>query len=359
MPSHSPNSTAVKKERLKTTQWIISSIMAALLCTARLATAAPISGSYTGLLTVTLTPTGESLSVSTSRTIILTTGETVCQGAMLSNAIVDPPTGACAEGEFESIVQTRHVCTIEGLDGVMMVESERGVSCVAARCAEENGLFDPACVVSWTTELVVRAGTGDLAGATGRWTEHGEGHHTYFVPDPYLLTTSFQGQIDGEFALADDTVLPAGVVLENPAPGGYVSGGGMVSGWSCLGGDLVVKLYDEHDTLLLTQTVLQGSERPDTEAVCGDIHNGFSSLINWGRLGRGRRTAVLVRNEEVVAEHRFFVSAFDVEFVEDQEGECTIADFPTEGDTATFTWQESQQALVLTSSRAAGEGGAR
>ena len=99
----------------------------------------------------------------------------------------------------------------------------------------------------------------------------------------------------------------------------------------------------------LTQTVLQGSERIDTEGVCGDIDNGFSSLFNWARLGSGERTARLIRNGEEIASSTFTVTAFDRDFLPNAEGMCTIADFPEAGQNATFVWETSQQGLVLES----------
>ena len=101
--------------------------------------------------------------------------------------------------------------------------------------------------------------------------------------------------------------------------------------------------------VILTQTVLQGTERTDTEAVCGDIDNGFSSLFNWGRLGPGERTARLIRNGEEVASSTFTVAAFDDDFLSDAEGMCTIPNFPHMGENATFVWETSQQSLVLES----------
>ncbi len=99
----------------------------------------------------------------------------------------------------------------------------------------------------------------------------------------------------------------------------------------------------------LTQTVLQGTERIDTEDRCGDINNGFSSLFNWSRLGSGERTARLIRNGEEIASSTFMVTAFDRDFLPDAEGMCTIPNFPEAGQNATFVWETSQQGLVLES----------
>ena len=126
-----------------------------------------------------------------------------------------------------------------------------------------------------------------------------------------------------------------------------MSGIGLISGWSCLGGELEVEFSDANG-VLLTAPVLQGSERGDTASACGDIENGFSSTFNWNLLGPGERIASLMRNGEEVASQTFMVTAFDTEFVPGP-GMCTIADFPDMGQNATFVWEASQQGLVLES----------
>ena len=112
-----------------------------------------------------------------------------------------------------------------------------------------------------------------------------------------------------------------------------------------------MEFSDENGAVLdhLTQTVLQGTEREDTEGACGDINNGFSSLFNWSRLGSGERTARLIRNGEEIASSTFMVTAFDDDFVTEAEGMCTIPNFPDMGTNATFVWETSQQGLVLES----------
>ena len=84
-----------------------------------------------------------------------------------------------------------------------------------------------------------------------------------------------------------------------------------------------MEFSDENGAVLdhLTQTVLQGTERTDTDyaedgtEMCGDINNGFSSLFNWSRLGSGEKTARLIRNGEEIASSTFMVTAFDTDFV--------------------------------------------
>jgi len=122
-----------------------------------------------------------------------------------------------------------------------------------------------------------------------------------------------------------------------------------------LGGELEVEFNAEG--FISTAPVLHGSERRDTESVCGDIDNGFSATFNWNLLapnpedgpGDNEVTARLIRNGEEVARQTFMVTAFDTEFVRGAEGMCTIPDFPETGQNATFVWEESQQGLVLES----------
>jgi len=174
---------------------------------------------------------------------------------------------------------------------------------------------------------------------------------TEFDGLPFLAET-IRGELQGDFELADGSVAPDGAVLGIPSPGTNVRGIGLISGWSCLGGELEVEFSDAAG-VIETMTVVHGTERLDTEPRCGDIKNGFSATYNWTRLGAGEKTARLIRNGEEVASHTFMVTAFPDEdtnqygFLEGAGGMCTIANLPVAGKNATFVWEQSQQGLVL------------
>ena len=157
-------------------------------------------------------------------------------------------------------------------------------------------------------------GSGIAEGWSGSWTSSSTGTFTQAGetgPEGFFIVAgTFSVELEGDFELADGSVAPDGVFLENPSPGANVSGISPISGWSCLGGELEVEFSDA-DGVIGTVPVLHGSERGDTEPVCGDIDNGFSATFNWNLLGSGEKTARLIRNGEEVKKQTFMVTAFD------------------------------------------------
>lgn len=136
-------------------------------------------------------------------------------------------------------------------------------------------------------------------------------------------------------------------VVEVPARDSTVSGVGIISGWSCLGGDLKAEISDA-DGIIATFPLAHGISRGDTESECGDTLNGFSATMNWNLLRpAGEKTLRLIQNGEEVASHTFSVVAFEKEFITGS-GTATVNDFPTAGRSVTLDWDESQQSFVIT-----------
>ena len=70
--------------------------------------------------------------------------------------------------------------------------------------------------------------------------------------------------------------------LENPGHNSFQSGIGVLSGWVCEAETVELAIG-----ALPVQVAAYGTERLDTEAVCGDTDNGFGLLFNWNRLEDG------------------------------------------------------------------------
>ena len=140
-------------------------------------------------------------------------------------------------------------------------------------------------------------------------------------------------------------VLTNGATLENPGYGAKLSGIGLISGWKCEGGSLTVRLNGGSPISLV-----YGGPRGDTAGVCGDSNNGFAIAFNWALLGDGTHTAVAYDNGVEFARSVFTVTTLGEEFVRGASGECTIQDFPSAGEDATFEWSQSAQNLVLSRS---------
>ena len=330
-------------------------VLGAIVFTASQAQAVSFTGAAEGFWTVNLIygPDGtfsHTAGTATFRGYTTLGGAMVCHTTQISIEFLQEPTGACSAEETESVGTNHYHCQFEGTEDIFHSISMSS-GCASPSCYDENGRLQVGCSYTFTESVTAAGGTGIAEGSSGSWTSSGTGLYTqvgetggpegFFI---YAGTTSFE--LEGDFELADGSVAPDGAALEIPSSGTNVSGIELISGWSCLGGELEVEFSDANG-VIETMTVLQGSERLDTEGVCGDIDNGFSATYNWNRLGSGERTARLIRNGEEVDSSTFVVTAFDTEFVTGAEGMCTIADFPETGKNATFVWEQSQQGLVL------------
>ncbi len=131
--------------------------------------------------------------------------------------------------------------------------------------------------------------------------------------------------------------------LENPSPHSYQSGVGVISGWVCEADEVEIQLGS-----LPVQAAAYGTERLDTAAVCGDADNGFGLLFNWNLLGDGEHAVVARVDGEELGRATVRVTTLGEEFVRGVAGECTVADFPSPGESVTLEWQQSQQNFVLT-----------
>jgi hypothetical protein len=134
--------------------------------------------------------------------------------------------------------------------------------------------------------------------------------------------------------------------LENPQPGSFQSGIGLVSGWSCSPG--VAVGVDGGTPVAL----LYGSSRGDTAAACGagNTNTGFGFLLNYNLLGAGSHTAQLYVNGTAQgAPVPFVVTIPAGQFLTGVTREVTLTDFPSTGKTTVLVWQESQQNFAIKS----------
>ena len=132
-------------------------------------------------------------------------------------------------------------------------------------------------------------------------------------------------------------------VLENPGPRSWQSGIGVLSGWVCEA-DMVEVVLDDRPV----QLAAYGTERADTEAVCGDTDNGFGLLFNWNRLEDGVHTVRALADGEEFGRATFTVTTLGTEFLRGAEGETVVPDFPSPGEAVRLRWQGSNQNFVIT-----------
>ncbi len=129
--------------------------------------------------------------------------------------------------------------------------------------------------------------------------------------------------------------------LENPGPASFQSGIGVISGWVCEADTVEIELNGE------VQPAAYGTERADTQGACGDTDNGFGILFNWNLLGDGEHEVVAQVDGVEFARTTVTVTTLGAEFLRDVSGGCTVADFPSVGESVRLVWQEASQSFVL------------
>ncbi len=162
-----------------------------------------------------------------------------------------------------------------------------------------------------------------------------------------VVAVEGNGSQTGAYTL--ETRLLAGY-LENPGPDSFQSGVGVLSGWVCDAEEVEIEIETEGgDTE--RHMAAYGTERLDTEGVCGDTDNGFGLLFNWNRLGDGVHTVVALVDEVELGRATVTVTTLGHEFLRGAAGTCEVADFPGVGETVLLEWQQTSQNFVI-----AGEG---
>ena len=143
----------------------------------------------------------------------------------------------------------------------------------------------------------------------------------------------------------------AQATLENPAPGSFQSGLGIISGWACAAQSIEIVFNDGPP-----QQAAYGTSRGDTQTACGDTDNGFGLLFNWNLLGDGVHTVQALADGVEFARVTVTVTTFGTEFLREASGTVSVPDWPTPGRTLTLRWQPAQQNFALTDG-SAGRGG--
>ena len=129
--------------------------------------------------------------------------------------------------------------------------------------------------------------------------------------------------------------------LENPQPGSFHSGVGVVSGFVCDADRIDIEINGS-----LFQASY-GTSRADTAGVCGDSDNGFGLLFNWNLLGDGVHTVRALADGVAFATATFKVKTFGEEFLQGQQATFVLPGFPQAGTNARVRWQQSLQNFSL------------
>ncbi|MBM4255828.1 MAG: hypothetical protein FJ147_08015 [Deltaproteobacteria bacterium] len=130
-------------------------------------------------------------------------------------------------------------------------------------------------------------------------------------------------------------------ILENPAPGSFHSGIGVVSGWACE----AQRIDLEFNGIRLQAAY--GTGREDTRQVCGDTNNGFGLLVNWNLLGDGVHTVRALADGQEFANAKVVVKTLGQEFLRGIGKSQRLLNFPRTGMDATIAWEQSIQNFVI------------
>lgn len=152
-----------------------------------------------------------------------------------------------------------------------------------------------------------------------------------------------------------DTTPPAALrgFLENPGDGSSRSGVGVISGWVCEAQEVSLEFRGRKNGAPYHQVwkAAYGTNRPDTQAVCGDSRNGFGLLFNWNRLGDGKHWVVAFVDGVELGRALVTVTTLGEEFLRGATGEYVLEDFLAPGRSVTIEWEESLQNFVITEHR--------
>ena len=137
--------------------------------------------------------------------------------------------------------------------------------------------------------------------------------------------------------------------LENPQPGSYQSGIGVIFGWVCEAERIEIEIQHGTTGAVSTLTAGYGTNRGDTIDVCdNDGNNGFSLAVNWNLLGAGRHTVRALADGEEFARRQVTVGTLGAgEFPTGLAGTFVLPDFPGAGQETSVRWEESLQNFVI------------
>ena len=142
-------------------------------------------------------------------------------------------------------------------------------------------------------------------------------------------------------AAADALFTPLATIQghwESPLAGGVESGQALIRGWVCAADTLSAELDGEPLTLPY------GSERDDTQAVCGDTDNGYALAINWADYRDGPHQIRLLLDDVPVETRAFQIATPGGQgTVSSVQRQHPVSDFPNPGDQLTLQWSEPHQ----------------
>lgn len=139
-----------------------------------------------------------------------------------------------------------------------------------------------------------------------------------------------------------------GLLETPPEPPATASGAALVAGWHCNAQRIEIQ-FDDRPRLLAAY----GTDRPDTQGVCGKRSNGFGLLVNWADLGAGRHTVRAFADGVEFGSREVTVVDLGGIFLTGRSANVTVNDFPSEGRALVLEWREGVQGFVAKELRTA------
>ncbi|MGE0820581.1 MAG: SGNH/GDSL hydrolase family protein [Candidatus Binatia bacterium] len=147
--------------------------------------------------------------------------------------------------------------------------------------------------------------------------------------------------IKGEEASSGGNAGGNGRLLENPSPGSFQSGIGVVSGWVCDAQRIDIQFDGQ------SLQAAYGTSREDTRQVCGDANNGFGLLFNWNLLGDGVHTVRALADGQEFASATIVVKTLGQEFLRGVGKNQRLLNFPQPSTDVIVAWEQSLQNFVI------------
>lgn len=133
------------------------------------------------------------------------------------------------------------------------------------------------------------------------------------------------------------------VALENPAANSIESGVGIISGFHCASKNISFKLNG-----LDIGKAGTGTDRGDTQGLCGRADTGFSLLFNFNLLEPGKHSLGMYVDGQLVETRSFNTTrSAGQEFAQGKSKTILIPDFPQTGHSTRLDWVTAKQAFVV------------
>jgi hypothetical protein len=143
--------------------------------------------------------------------------------------------------------------------------------------------------------------------------------------------------------------------FEVPGNTSFQSGISVMSGWACEAESVTIEI----DGGAQVVATAYGTERADTEEICGHSATGFGVLWNYNLLGPGQHVAVAKVDGVVLGSSTFWVTEIDGDndegndrdFLRDLSGTFPIDGFPSAEQTTDVSWSTATQNFVVSDVR--------